>query len=109
MNKGKKIFKGRCHNCGAYGHKSTDCDEKQKKKNQEKSVVKCGYCGRAGHKEFTCWKRQKDMRSGKLESANQSSDEQAEVVLTSTDEHDNFDENTWIADMGVTMHMTNSL
>ena len=77
---GAKQFKGRCHNCGVFGHKSQDCAEKDSDQNQQgrgsnqshsngghrnngrnngsrtpRFNGKCHHCGKKGHKKADCW------------------------------------------------------
>ena len=68
-------FKGRCNNCGKYGHKSANCWNKDGKKNTKKKEQEsqrpknenstftgtCHYCKKKGHKAFECRKKQRDM------------------------------------------------
>ena len=54
-----KYFKGRCNNCGKFGHKKADCwdlknkkekhQENEKKVQKDKSKVRCFKCGKLGH------------------------------------------------------------
>jgi hypothetical protein len=55
--------KGRCYNCGEYGHKAKDCC---KEKNGQKEDVQCFYCHRPGHKIADCIKKKEaDVRKEK--------------------------------------------
>ncbi len=59
-------FKGRCNNCGKYGHKAADCREKKQNNNKNKGKRfhgKCNYCGIIGHKEADCNKKKRDEAS----------------------------------------------
>ena len=64
-----KQFKGRCHRCGKWGHKSTECKDKDNKGKGgatktngggNKNSKKCTHCGRTGHLIDQCWKKQKE-------------------------------------------------
>ncbi len=57
-------FKGRCHYCGKFGHKASEC--RKKKNDNEKGTTsekskrfdgKCNFCGKYGHKEKDCWEK----------------------------------------------------
>ena len=59
-------FKGKCNNCGKYGHKAKDCHDKARgkgkdgKKNQARKFNgKCNYCGKPGHMAKDCFKKKK--------------------------------------------------
>ena len=58
-------FKGKCHNCGKLGHKSSQCRQKRSKFNGN-----CNYCGKKGHKEQECYKKKRDERNGTTNSNN---------------------------------------
>jgi len=61
-------FKGKCSNCGKYGHKSSECRSKttttksengeggkaKKGKTTDKSHIKCFNCGEMGHYKSKC-------------------------------------------------------
>jgi hypothetical protein len=47
-----KQYKGRCSNCGEYGHKSGDC--KDKRKGNPTFNGSCYYCGEKGHTKANC-------------------------------------------------------
>ena len=68
--KPKKQFKGRCLNCGIWGHKASMCrnqanmsqDDQNKSSRQQTGSRKpkfngtCNYCGKFGHKKMDCYK-----------------------------------------------------
>ena len=68
-----KNFKGRCYNCGDFGHKKEDCP---KLKNQASSNRPgrfngtCFYCGKRGHIKSECRKWKKKLEEMRNESAN---------------------------------------
>lgn len=86
-------FKGRCHNCGVYGHKSIHCKKKKgngkgyrhhKNKNSKKGGSKkakfngtCNHCGKYGHKRADCW----TLHPEKANAVKEEGKEEAEVVL----------------------------
>ena len=64
-----KQFKGRCHKCGKWGHKSTDCKENKggernsgggNNRGGQRTSKKCTHCGKTGHTIETCWKKQRE-------------------------------------------------
>ena len=65
----KKPFKGRCRNCGKFGHKAVDCPQKTGfKKNsfsdsKSKFNGKCFYCGKWGHMKKDCLKLKEDKKN----------------------------------------------
>jgi hypothetical protein len=64
-----KQFKGRCYNCGKYGHKGAECRNKEGavKNSPEKGKRfdgACFYCGKQGHRKSECRKFQADQRAG---------------------------------------------
>ena len=56
-------FKGRCHYCGKFGHKASECRKKKMDNGQEtqnrgkRFTGKCNFCGKIGHREKDCWKK----------------------------------------------------
>lgn len=50
----KRQFKGRCRNCGKFGHKAADCPESRK----------CYNCGEPGHIAKDCPKKKENTRGG---------------------------------------------
>jgi len=65
-------FKGRCNNCGKYGHKASRCRQRmrdtQENNNQQnaKSNRTCNYCGKYGHKESNCRNKKRDEESANV-------------------------------------------
>jgi len=49
-------FKGRCHNCGKFGHKASECKLKDNSDKKNRFRGKCFHCGKVGHKKENCWK-----------------------------------------------------
>ena len=79
------VFKGTCHGCGKQGHKRPDCPENPKNRKfngrrdfKNRTNKKCAHCGKM-HKG-KCW-----FKFGRPESANLSTEENADVVLTTID------------------------
>ena len=70
----KKQYKGRCGNCGEYGHKSGDCPDRKSSSNNSsgggKFQGKCHYCNIVGHKKADCRKRKRDLANKESEKAN---------------------------------------
>jgi len=55
--KASVYFKGTCHNCGKYGHKSAFCPDKDgdgEKKGNGRLNGTCHYCGKRGHHQREC-------------------------------------------------------
>ena len=86
-------FKGRCYNCGKYGHKSEDCPEKKRSNNgkgreryprskTEKFNGKCFFCGKWGHTKAECRERKKMLQ----QQGNDSANFVEEAVLMTVDE-----------------------
>ena len=118
-------FKGRCHQCGKYGHKKANCNEnpnKNKNDNENKGKGKkrfngnCDFCGKPGHKKANCWLKQAADKAN----VTTEQDETWDVVLTVSEtvandvallnksEQDKFNKNTWVCDSGATCHMRNN-
>ena len=57
-------FKGRCNNCGKYGHKGQHCPKKRQTKAHP--GYKCFLCGEKGHYERDCPKRKEYEEKGFL-------------------------------------------
>ena len=95
-------FKGRCHNCGKYGHKSVDCRDKNNSGGGGGDTGgggfqgKCYKCHKKGHKARDCMKG-KNNESG-------DSGEIAEVALTVWDFGDDLSvelaENVTVGNIG---------
>ena len=56
-------FKGRCHYCGKFGHKASECRKKKNDNSKENTSRsrrfngKCNFCGKPGHREKDCWEK----------------------------------------------------
>lgn len=128
-----KQFKGKCSNCGMWGHKGSDCRRKEGSNNNTSTSNNnnnnngqftkkprfngnCRYCNKFGHKEQDCFTKKNN--KSKSESANVSNENKStksEVILTATEyclsvsnNNDNND-NIWVGDSGASSHMVNSL
>ena len=56
-------FKGRCKNCGKYGHKAAVCKEKEKTQvgsSEKRFSGKCFHCGNVGHRAVDCRKKKRE-------------------------------------------------
>ena len=60
-------FKGRCNNCGKYGHKKQDCrgngnNDKSKENTGKKGRfnLTCNYCNKFGHKQSDCYNKHRN-------------------------------------------------
>lgn len=119
-----KAFKGRCHSCGKWGHKGSECQEKAKDTNlgfkqskghngKPKFDGECNYCKKYGHREVDCFKKKREQ--GKpAENANASFETKTEIVLTvcevcSLVDEDDHKIQSWVGDSGASSHMVNSL
>ena len=77
----KKQYKGRCSNCGEYGHKSGDCSERDKpssgtgNKTENRFNGECHYCHKKGHKKEDCRKMKADNAKKQKEQAKTAIDE----------------------------------
>jgi len=108
-------FKGKCTNCGKFGHKLTKCHLKVKnskregsnsegdksKKATNKSKIKCFACGKMGHYCSKCPKNKP-----KKDTAKQS--EKAETILMMIENRERPHEDIWIADSAALTHIDNS-
>ena len=68
-----KNFKGRCYNCGEFGHKKVDCPKLRSQTNNDRSGRfngTCFYCGKRGHRKSECREWKKKLEEMKGESAN---------------------------------------
>ena len=80
-----KTFKGRCYNCGDFGHKKEDCPKLNNQMNNNKSGRfngTCFYCGKRGHIKSKCRKWEKGLQEMRSESAYiHQENENSDVVL----------------------------
>ena len=58
---GTKNFKGRCYNCGEFGHKKQDCPQIKKNSSRNTFNGNCYYCGKRGHRKSECRKYKKKL------------------------------------------------
>ena len=89
----KKQFKGRCRNCGTYGHKAADCPERKDRNINEKKLknVKCWKCGGYGHYANKCPNGKKNERNlfvGNVFCNGNESDEEDMIETYDSDEED---------------------
>ncbi len=96
------IFKGRCNNCGKYGHKGANCSQKRIAggKRVSKKEPTCHFCNKPGHIKKNCFKlkNQKD-------DTYKRSDEVALIAKQMVYQRNEI----WYADSGASRHMTNDL
>ena len=115
--KGKKQFKGRCRNCGIYGHKGTDCRHRHNMSNEDKNMSTgfqnknqtrkfngtCHYCGKYGHRKSECYQLKNRTGNGNnAGSANVAEQKEQEFALTTCETGLYI----WIGDSGSSCHMT---
>ena len=108
-------FKGKCTNCGKFGHKSNECSSKKRnskgegaeskktksKKGTDKSTIKCFSCGELGHYKSKCPK----LKSKKGENKQS---EKEDTVLMTVEGNLQPREDIWIADSAASTHIVNS-
>ena len=118
-------FKGKCNNCGKWGHKAVNCPDKNQDKPSGNGDGKgkgkfCKFCRKPGHTIDQCWKLQNKKLKEKLEQANISLDDDEEEDLAmmalsmddlalETVEEVNELSQLFIGDSGASVHMTGSL
>jgi len=97
-------FKGKCTNCGKFGHKSAKCRSKnttKKTKNgsnnnknaaSDKSHIKCFNCGKMGHYQLKCPKPKS--KKGSVHTTEKESD----TVLMTVGQSRKIKSEMWIAD-----------
>ena len=54
-------FKGRCYNCGEFGHKKQDCPQLKNNNGKNTFNGNCFYCGKRGHKKSECRRYKKKL------------------------------------------------
>ena len=126
----KKPFKGRCHSCGKFGHKSVECPNKNKRDNggnggdKGRFNGKCFYCGKWGHMKQDCNKLKADRAARSTNAMIAEEDEDEDHVYMASDVIDNWWEksdtfllsdepegakkNIWLIDSGASAHISNS-
>jgi len=89
----KRQYKGRCSNCGEYGHKGADCPERDRddnttRNNTSRFTGTCYYCGKIGHQKSACKlfkKHRAEIEAGKQH------DETANLGIEEIDDEDESD------------------
>jgi hypothetical protein len=132
----KKAFKGKCFNCGKYGHRLSECTEKKKgedspapkPENGDKQDKFCTFCKKKGHTENYCWKKKKQNEQIKTGKTNETVNaimvsnfsqirpgtEKSEKIMMITSNklsihsEDEY-KNFFIADSGASAHFVKSL
>ena len=121
-------YKGKCNECGEYGHKARDCPNKKndddgdkKKKSGYPFKGVCFVCGKKGHKAYECRHRKGvseratpaaivEKEEASVDS-DESSDDGYEFVLVTQDgkASNENEKDIWLADSGASCHMSNCL
>jgi len=108
-------FKGKCTNCGKFGHKLNECcsktrnskgegvenDKSKLKKGTDKSTIKCFSCGEMGHYKSKCPKN-------KSKNATNKQSEKEDTVLMMVEGKQLPCEDIWIADSAASTHIINN-
>jgi len=112
-------YKGKCANCGKFGHKSTECwskttttkeegGETKKSKNGKKPIDKryitCFGCGEKGHYKSECPELEEEEEETDV--ANSTLNSRGVVLMTASPTV-KLPPTTWIADSGASTHITN--
>ena len=117
-------FKGKCNNCGEWGHKGYQCPKKgnnagSNNNSGNKFSGKCHYCKKVGHRAFECRKKKADKGNGSERSAvavdEENSSENVEELAFMTEKVELCNRaigvnptNLWIGDSGNSHHLTGS-
>jgi len=114
-------FKGKCNNCGEWGHKGYQCPKKGSNENGNNSggnkfSGKCHYCKKVGHRAFECRKKKADKGNKGSERTAAAIDDNSECeelelafmagsgrAITTGNQT-----NLWIGDSGNSRHLTGS-
>jgi hypothetical protein len=93
-------FKGRCHNCGKYGHKGAKCQNKMSngsngnqkggaRSNGKSGGFKrnCNHCKKYGHKAVDCFAKKKEQEKEQANNAIRGKNNK-EVILLALEEKD---------------------
>jgi Zinc knuckle len=103
-------FKEKCRNCGKLGHKAVQCKSKQVK--DEKSDVICNFCKKSGHVKANCFKLlRKNLgmnNSGGTKNGQNGVGATADLVLSSMNKIEDFDNDIWIGNSGASCHYCNN-
>ncbi|CAM9889349.1 unnamed protein product, partial [Chrysoparadoxa australica] len=107
-------FKGRCGDCGEYGHKKADCIKKAEPSNMKQKGYQrggrtqkpfpwnCNYCGIKGHKEADCRKKKRAQNNAQ----DDTKPTLALVTKRGPDHSKMTNVDQWIGDSGCNSHVT---
>jgi len=112
-------YKGKCNNCGKFGHKTNECrskpasqkkeesgesqkNKKEKKNERDMSTIQCFQCGEMGHFQSKCPKSKSKKATAKQ------SEKGVDTVLMAVENNNKMRHDLWIADSGASTHITNS-
>ena len=113
-------FKGKCNNCGEWGHKGFQCpkksggNESNNNSGGNKFSGKCHYCKKVGHRAFECRKKKADKGNKSSERSGAAIDEESEceelelAFMAGDGRPTNNQTNLWIGDSGNSRHLTGS-
>jgi len=115
-------YKGKCSNCGKFGHKTAECrfkttsttkeedgEAKKSKKGRnptDKKHITCFGCGKKGHYKSECPENEDAEEEEEADVANSTVNGQGIVLMTAAPTM-RLPSTTWIADSGASTHVTN--
>ncbi len=94
-------FKGRCNQCGIYGHKVSMCGNEDTETKRTENNVICHFCNKYGHVKKNCYKLKVQ------ESRKNERNVKDEIALIGLTTEVMRDQEIWIGDTGATHSMTN--